>query len=368
MRRLSSAYRLAELAAPVAAPIALIAVVVLLAQAFGSSSLQSDTVSSLITLIIVVGMYVFIGNSGVVSFGHMGFVALGAYVCALLCLPKGIFIGLLPAFPHWLAWAVGHSPNPILAGAVAGAFAAVVAVVVGVPLMRLGAFQASIATLSLMIIVTVVISNWNSVTTGTQVIVGVPAKATLWVTTLVAFGTVLVAYAYQRSSGALRLRASRDDGPAARAAGISIVRERSIAFALSAFLVGVGGAMEAFYAPITITDFYIAPTFLALAMLVIGGRNSLMGAVLGSVVISALTEGVNDLGGGVSLAGLRMSLPSGTSQLIVALAMLVMLFVRPAGLMGNREATLPVRPAPEARDPAALGHGPETTAPTEVET
>jgi branched-chain amino acid transport system permease protein len=131
----------------------------------------------LINLIAVVGLYVFVGNSGVLSFGNVAFMAIGAYVSALLTMKpaaKSVFLPDLPA-------AIAHAEWPTLPGALAGGIAAaLVALVIGWPLMRLSGISASIATFAILVVANVVFGNWTSVTGGQNSLMGLPAYVDLW--------------------------------------------------------------------------------------------------------------------------------------------------------------------------------------------
>src|SRR4029077_18277570 len=118
---------------PLAVLLAIIAVIVLCAS-FAPVVLQRRATQGLINLVAVVGLYVFVGNSGVLSFGNVAFMAVGAYVSALLTMKPAAKSGFLPDLPAWLATAEW----PPFAGALAGGgVAAAMALVVGWPLMRL---------------------------------------------------------------------------------------------------------------------------------------------------------------------------------------------------------------------------------------
>ena len=109
---------------------------------------------------------------------------------------------------------------------------------------------------------------------------------------------------------------------------------------------GLGGVLQAhFLGSIAVKSFWLSLTFLSLAMLIVGGQRSLTGAVVGACLISAMTEALRLLEGGVSLGAARFSLPPGSQELSIALLMLLVLILRPAGLTGGRELafTLPRR-------------------------
>ena len=146
---------------------------------------------------------------------------------------------------------------------------------------------------------------------------------------------------FERSAMGLRLRASREDEPAARAAGISVVRERTVAFGLSGGVIALGGAVYAhFIGSFDPYSFYLELTFITLAMLVVGGASSLWGAVVGALLISALNSFLADAEQGVHV-GFDLHLPTGTRLVAIGVVMSVILILRPSGLTGGREAALP---------------------------
>jgi branched-chain amino acid transport system permease protein len=223
-------------------PASLIALVVAVAYAgsLGGAVLHQVVVNGLVNLTIVVGLYIFVGNSGVFTFGHVGFVAIGAYAGALLEMHKSDKQISLPNLPHFLLTVhLATIPATLLAGGVAAAFAAVVSL----PLMRLSGIGASLATFALLVVINVVASNWNALTGGSGGIIGVPGttsreSALAWVVV-----AIVIAYLFQRSAVGLRLRGSREDHFAARSIGITIFLERRLAFVVSAFVLGIGGAL-----------------------------------------------------------------------------------------------------------------------------
>src|SRR6202011_5459655 len=99
--------------------------------------------------------------------------------------------------------------------------------------------SAGLATFAVLITVNVVISQWDSVTRGAQGLQGVPTDTGMYGTLVWALITMAAAFAFQKTRFALRLRASREDEVAANSIGVNVAMERSIAFAISAFFVGV---------------------------------------------------------------------------------------------------------------------------------
>jgi branched-chain amino acid transport system permease protein len=149
---------------------------------------------------------------------------------------------------------------------------------------------------------------------------------------------MIAAYAYQRSRFGLELRAAREDEVAARSLGIDIYRQRLIAFTISAFFVGIGGVLYGhFLGVISIDVFFLDTTFLTLAMLVVGGMRSLAGAVVGVLVLSAVIDVLRRLETGIDIGGFTVSVPSGSQEIVLAVAMLLIFLFRPRGIMAGRE-------------------------------
>lgn len=322
----------------VATPIILVVLLLVIAALtwqFGSRGFSRTVVEMFINIMVVVGLYVFIGNSGLLSFGHISFMCLGAYMTAWLTIPPVMKQVTLKGLPVWLL----HTKLPMWAATpISGLFVAVVALVVGRIIMRLSGIAASIATFGLLGVVNTVYSNWDSVTGGQGSIVGIPPTMNVWNGWLGAAVAVVIAYLYAVSHSGLALRATRDEAVAASASGIDIVRERLIAFVVSAFIIGLAGALYAHFLSIVNPGaFYLRTTFVTLSMLVVGGMSSLSGAVVGVVAMSALIELFRDLEKGVSLGGLSVALPNGVQEIAIGLITIVILIYLPTGLMRNRE-------------------------------
>lgn len=303
--------------------------------AWGGQGVRDAATIALINMIMVVGLYVFVGNSGVVSFGHMAFAAVGAYTAAILTVPvltKGL---LLPGLPDSLASAHAGTLPAILIG---GGAAALVAAIIGVPLMRLNGIGAAIGSLALLVIVYTVFRYTPALTGGENTLTNVPVTTTLWT----AFGwaalAIVIAFLYQRTRFGLALRAARDEEVAAQASGVGVFQLRWAAFVISAFVFGVGGVIYTFYIGSVVgNQFYVAFTFQILAMLVVGGVGSLSGAVVGTVVISAVAEIFRRLEVGDAVGPLRLDTPVGLREVVLGAFMLAILILRPRGITDSRE-------------------------------
>ena len=326
---------------PLLALMALTCLVALLAWTLGPDSLDRVVIGAVINLIVVVGLYTFVGISGVFSFGHAAFMAIGAYTGAILVIPPELKTLILPDLPGLLA---DVRLDALPATLAAGAIAAGVALILCVPLVRLSGLTAGLATFAVLIIVNVVAKNWQQITHGTAGVAGIPTTTTIAAALGWALAAMTVAWTFQRSGMGLRLRASRDDEAAARAVGIGIGRERAVAFVISAFFVGAAGALFGMFIGSFNPDaFFLNITFLMIVMLIIGGMTSLAGAVVGTLVISALAEFLRRVEEGVHLGPLELSAKPGLREVGLALAMLLILILRPSGLTAGREIVWPFR-------------------------
>ena len=322
-------------AAPqLAAPAVLVLVTALLGEG-ASSATQIYFLDALISVGIVVALYVFIGNSGVLSFGHISFVALGAWTAGVLTVPSSEKPAIMPNLAGFLRHTtVGNVPSLLLAALVGGAFA----LVVGLPLMRLSGLAAGIATFGVLEITHNVLRYYEKIGPGLNTFSSVPETTGVWQAAIGALIAVGVAFAYQRSRFGRMLRASREDPAAATAAGISVYRQRLGAFVLSGLVAGFAGGLYVHLLPLNTEAVYLDLTFVTLAMLVIGGSSSLLGAVVGALAVSALDSFLANAENGLSILGSTVNFPSGTRVIVEGVLMALVLILRPSGLTGGTRA------------------------------
>ncbi|MGO4871838.1 MAG: branched-chain amino acid ABC transporter permease [Roseiarcus sp.] len=326
------------LARTISTPIILVAALVVIAVAaamFAGGPLTRTVTEMFIRVMIVVGLYTFIGNSGVISFGQIGFMCLGAYATAWFTIPPAMKRFSLRGLPDIVAHNQLPFPVSLLLATI---FTGAVAYVFGRVLMRLSGIAASIATFAMLAVINTVYSNWQSVTGATSSIVGIPMRTGLWTALAGAAAAVIVAYLYAISRSGLALRASRDEEVAASASGVDMVRERLVAFVLSAAIIGLAGALYAHFLGVVNPDaFYMNLTFITLSMLVVGGMNSLSGAVVGVVALSSIIEALRWLEKGIDVGFATLSIPNGIQEIAIGAIMIVILMFRPTGLTRNRE-------------------------------
>jgi branched-chain amino acid transport system permease protein len=302
-----------------------------------SAATQIEFQTALVSVAIVVALYVFVGNSGVLSFGQISFAAVGGYAAGIMTVPVESKIGTLPdVFPLLRDHAIGNIPSLLLAAGVGAVYAGLVAV----PLMRLSGLAAGIATLAVLEITHNILNQWTKIGPGAGVLSLVPETTDMRQATLGALVVIAVAYAYQRTRFGRQLRATREDPAAAQAVGISVHRQRLIAFTLSGALSGFAGGLYVHQiGSLTASQLYLELTFLTLAMLVVGGATSLWGAVLGALAISGLDSFLGHAESGVNV-GLTIHLPTGSRLVTVSALMALTLVFRPSGITGGREFSL----------------------------
>ncbi|MDI2099093.1 branched-chain amino acid ABC transporter permease [Ruicaihuangia caeni] len=325
-------------------PVALFAIIVLLAMQ--SPDLQTPARVMVVNAVMVVGSYIFIGNSGILSFGHIGFAAVGAYVSALATMSPRIKSGLLDGAPAWL---VAIEINPALGILLGGLGAALVGWVVSLSIMRLSGLSAGIATLAMLVMIQVVVGNADPITGGKNSLIGIPGGTDVYVPLLWLIAICVLAYVFQHTRTGRRLRASREDEVAARSIGIKVTHERRVSFVLSAFAVGIGGALYGqVLGSINADAFYFTLTFAVLLMLVFGGMNSLFGALVGTLVITVLGEVLRRWERGVELFGFMFTGQAGIREIVLGIAMLVVLFLFREGLTRGREFSGLFKKRPQA--------------------
>jgi branched-chain amino acid transport system permease protein len=339
-------------------PLFLSAIVVItwrLVDNFGDVVYTQTAVKMFLMLMIVLGLQIFSGNSGVLSFGHVAFMAIGAYSSALLTIPTEIKKFTYLSMPHFLKYWIFPAQLNWLEGTLAGGgFALAFALITAPPIVRLAGVQAGIATLAILVVVYVFDVQTSAITRGTSTQIGVPTTTTflsvlVWVLIFIA-----LAFAFQQSRFGLRLRASRENERAAKSVGVRVPLERAIAWTISGFVVGVAGALYGHYFGGTFgpDDFFFNNGFnivlLSIAMLVVGGMTSVTGAVVGCYVVTIIYEAFRRW----EVQGLDgVTPPAGTANFVLAVMLLLILVVRPNGITGGKEVPwpsewrLPRRPA-----------------------
>jgi branched-chain amino acid transport system permease protein len=179
-------------------------------------------------------------------------------------------------------------------------------------------------------------------------------RTTVTVGTVAAIVFIVVGRLYKESGTGLRLRATREDSLSAAALGTNVIRVRYGAWLLSAAMMGAAGSLWAqSVIAFNANQFYFAITFALLAMLVIGGRTSVTGAVAGAAIITFLTDTLARVEQGVRVGPWLLPRITGTVQFVIALLIIIMLIVRPEGLFDRWEIDDFLRRIPIPRRPRA---------------
>lgn len=296
----------------------LLAIAAVVLPLFLSSSLLGIVCRILLYATLAGSLNVINGYSGQMNIGHAGFVCIGAYTGAL-CATK-----LSLAFPVQL-----------LAG---GILAAAMAWVLSKPMQRLKGIYLAIITMGFCEIMRIICLNWTSVTGGPLGIKNIPAPLMFGIK----FGSprqyyyiflALLAIFVFLTSRVLNSRVGRawvsirEDDTAAKSLGVRIGHYRSINLMYGAFFAGVcGAAMGPYYRYIASDMFSMDMSFNILSMVILGGQGTLIGPIVGSAIITTITESLR------FAADYRM--------VVYAVMIILMMWVRPQGLIGASDSVL----------------------------
>lgn len=300
-----------------------------------SAYIQRIIIGLGISIILVVALNLSNGFTGVFSLGHVGFMAIGAYAAAILTMPLAQKKVNLPDLPPFLA---GIEFNFLLATIIAGLLATVIALLVGFSLMRLNGPYVSVATMGFLVIVQVVLINWDTLTLGARTFSGVPDYSNLyWV-----WGWVIVAvysvWRIGKSSFGRAMIATRENEIAAQSLGINVMRSRLLAFCVSAFFTAVAGSLWAhFIMSFSPKSFYFSQAFSIITMMVVGGSGSVSGSVIGATTITLLSEILRNAERGADLGFVKIPPVYGASQILMAVLFILVIIFRPGGIMGGKE-------------------------------
>ncbi|MBP2017783.1 branched-chain amino acid transport system permease protein [Symbiobacterium terraclitae] len=273
---------------------------------------------ALITTISAVGLSLIYGFAGQFSLGHAAFYGVGAYV--------GAFI----------TKAYGGTPLNFVLGLIAGTLAAaLIGFLIGLPILRLRSDYLGIATLGFGVIVKVLFDNSDKISKllgGSMGMMGIPRITTF---TWVFWCAVLVIWLARNlinSSHGLACISVREDEIAADIMGIDTTRFKMLAFTLGCGMAGLGGGLYAhLYSFLHPSNFFFLKSFDVLLIVVLGGLGSLTGTVVAAIGVVFLQEILRDVLGQQFLEW---------RGVVYALALIVLMILRPQGLMGGWEFSL----------------------------
>src|SRR3954469_6186488 len=300
----------------------LLTVVVLLAPAVLGEFYIGELGGVFIFAIAGVGLMLLVGYTGLISLGHAAFLGIGAYVNAVL-LAQGVpFLVTLP---------------------LAGAFTALCGAAIGRPTLRMSGLYLAIATLAFGSIVGTVFQKWTAVTGGfdgfavpTPYVFGIAiegATGIYYVSFVVLVFVLFVSANLLRSPAGRAMVAIRDSEVSAQSMGIHLARYKTLAFAISAGMTGLAGALFAHYVRFLAPDaFDVLLSVQFVTIVFVGGLGSLHGAILGALFVRLLPQ---------AIAIMRDELPFGIGRMpglepsLFGLVLVIVILFEPGGIYGR---------------------------------
>jgi len=277
------------------------------------------------------------GFTGQFSLGHAGFMAIGAYVTTLLVLPPYYKEMIFILEPLVWPFTVMHSPF-IVALLLSGLISALVAILVGLPVLRLKGDYLGIATLGFAEIVRIIANNIPQVTNGALGIKGIPEFSNLWWTVGVAVFTVYIIKGLINSSFGRALMAIRENEIAAEVIGVNLTYHKVMSFAVSAFFAGVAGGL--FACLITTIDpraFMFVMTFNILIVVVLGGLGSITGTIVAAFLFNFSLEYLRPIEAGFNIGPIVIPAIPGLRMVTFSALLLIVILYMKNGIMGGIE-------------------------------
>lgn len=261
-----------------------------------------------INIILATGLNLIIGFSGQFSLGHAGFMAIGAYTCAIITssvsTPLGMVIGML----------------------VGAALAALIALIVGIPTLRLNGDYLAIDTMGVAEIIRIILNNLK-ITNGPAGLYNIPMLATWPVVYVCVCITTLIIVNFIHSRNGRAVMSIRENKIAAESMGVNTTKWKVIAFVIGAATAAIGGALHANYIQtIAPTDFGIMESISILIIVVLGGIGSITGTFVAAAVLGILDVVLQNFG------TLRM--------VIYSFALVILMVFKPSGLLGTWELSI----------------------------
>ena len=262
-----------------------------------------------INVILAVGLNLIVGFSGQFSLGHAGFMAIGAYAAAII----GSRSATYPAF--FAAMVLGA----LIAGAVA--------LVVGIPTLRLKGDYLAIATLGVSEIIRILIINGGDLTNGAAGILGIPAFTNWQMVYFFVVITTILTINFLRSPIGRATLSVREDEIAAESVGVNTTKIKVVAFVFGAITASIAGSLQAgFIGSVVPKDYTFINSINVLIIVVFGGLGSMTGTIVAAILLGILNMVLQNV------ASIRM--------IIYSLALILVMIFRPGGLLGTWELSL----------------------------
>jgi branched-chain amino acid transport system permease protein len=263
-------------------------------------------------VLVSIGLNLLMGYTGQVSAGHAGFLALGAYFTAIV----GTKFVWMPFLLILLS---------------AGLFTGMIGFLLGIPILRLKGFYIAMATLAFGVVVSEVILQWSSLTHGDDgfrvpraILFGFPFdsdKRLFYLVQPITIGMILMARNIVGTRVGRAFLAIRQSEIASQTMGIHLAKYKTSAFAVSAFYTGIAGGLFAYVVThISPDSFNLGVSIDFIAMIVIGGMGSILGSIIGAVILTGIQQ-------------LLSGLPE-VQLLIFGIALILFVIFMPRGISG----------------------------------
>ena len=262
-----------------------------------------------INIILAVGLNLIVGFSGQFSLGHAGFMAIGAYAVAIMGSKS----------PNYGTFFIAMLVGAVIAGAVA--------LLVGIPTLRLKGDYLAIATLGVSEIIRILIVNGGDLTNGAAGILSIPNFTSWQLVYVFVVITTILTLNFLRSPIGRSTLSVREDEIAAESVGVNTTKIKVIAFVFGAITASIAGSLQAgFVGSVVPKDYSFINTINVLIIVVFGGLGSMTGAIVAAVVLGILNMLLQDI--------------SSVRMIVYSLALILVMIFRPGGLLGTWEFSL----------------------------
>ena len=303
--------------------------------------------------LVAVSMNLLNGFTGLFSLGQAGFMLIGAYTYAIFTIPAAKHADVYMYFDGGaIQWSieetltnslgiVGHYLGMLIPIIGAGLIVAVIAYLIGIPVLRLKSDYLAIATLGFAEILKAFFQ-WNTlgpITNGSNVLRKYATYDNSVFVVLIAMLCIAFIMLLINSTYGRAFKAIRDDEIAAEAMGVNLFKHKELAFVISSFFAGIGGALLAmFQGTIAATPFTTTMTYEILLIVVIGGIGSVTGSIIGAFLFTACSEWwLRGLDAGTWLGMTSDWFRPGFRKVVFAVIIMLIVLFAAQGIMGTKE-------------------------------
>lgn len=277
------------------------------------------------------------GFTGLFSLGQPGFMAIGAYVTAILTVTPSDKISLYKIEP--ISDFMANLQAPFFAALIIGGLvAAFFAFLVGFPVLRLKGDYLAIATLGFSEIIRIFITNAQGITNGPTGINRIPSHINMWVSVIILAIIVILIMALVHTSYGRALKSIREDEIAAQAMGINLFKNKMLAFILSGFIAGIGGGMLAsLVGAIGPDQFKFTLAYEILLMVVLGGQGSVSGSIAGAFIVRIALEKLRFLDEPIDFGFYQYEGIGGMRMVVFSVLLMIVIILWRRGIFGSKE-------------------------------